>query len=197
MAEVPSTFQLQPGDPAPDFSLPRPSDNGVVTLAEAAGGMPLVVVFACNHCPFVIHLADALGRLAREYRGRVNFVAIASNDIAGYPQDGPEFMPGFQAEHGWDFSYLFDGNQQVARAYGAACTPDFFLFDEDRRLAWAGQFDGTRPRGSRQGAPTGSDLRAALDAVLRAERMPPPWPPATGCSIKWKPGQEPKWAAPR
>lgn len=195
MAEVPSTFQLAAGDAAPDFVLPRPTDNQQVSLRGEAAGLPTVVAFVSNHCPFVVHLADALGQVARAYRGRVQFIAIGSNDVRSYPQDGPEFMPGFQAEHGWDFSYLYDETQAVAQAYGAACTPDFFLFDADLRLVWAGQFDDSRPRGPRPAPATGDELRAALDAALRGEKPAQPWSPSTGCNIKWKPGQEPKWFA--
>ena len=186
MAEVQSTFLLQPGDAAPEFALSEAGTGEVRSLAAVAGAAGTLVVFACNHCPYVVHVADELGRLAGELRGRgVATVAINPNDAAAYPDDAPERMPAFAAAHGWRFPYLIDATQDVARAYGAACTPDFFLIGADRRLFYAGQFDATRPG---RGVPTGGDLRAAAEAML-AGGWPPARPaPSSGCSIKWKPG---------
>jgi peroxiredoxin len=193
MAEVQSTFSLRPGDAAPGFQLPAP-DGGVHELHALRGNAGVLVVFACNHCPFVIHLADALGGLACEIESEgVATVAISSNDIEKHPADAPERMAVFAAEHGWDFPYLFDETQEVAKAYGAACTPDFFLFDRELRLFYAGQFDDSRPKSGR--AASGSDLRAAVKAMLAGEAPPVRPFPSSGCSIKWKPGNEPACSA--
>ncbi|MEO8615891.1 MAG: thioredoxin family protein, partial [Luteolibacter sp.] len=146
MSEVLSTFQLSPGDTAPDFSL-LDAYGRVVRRADTVGEHGLLVVFACNHCPFVIHLAAELGDLAREIAQQgVNTVAINSNDLNRYPQDGPAQMIAFAAERHWDFPYLLDETQEIAKAHGAACTPDFFLFTADDKVFYTGQFDDSRPR---------------------------------------------------
>lgn len=191
MAEVPSTFQLAPGSIAPDFSLADAHGGLHTPQTLVTGKRGLLVVFACNHCPFVIHLADALGRFAAEVAGQgVATVAIASNDVDRYPQDGPALMPGFAAAHGWDFPYLHDATQKVAHAYAAACTPDFYLFDASLRLAYAGQFDDSRPG---RGSATGSDLAKAVENLLAGRETPAPWYPSTSCNIKWRPGNEPDY----
>jgi peroxiredoxin len=191
MAEVFSTFQLRPGDTAPDFSLPDHAGK-TVTRDQVSGHAGLLVVFACNHCPYVIHLADALGDLARGFADAgVGTVAINSNDVENHPQDAPEPMREFAAAHHWDFPYLVDESQAVAKAYGAACTPDFFLFDGAGRLFYAGQFDETRPRSGVRAH--GGDLSEAVrrmsagDAPLSRAR------PSSGCNIKWKDGNRPDW----
>lgn len=191
MAETHSTFSLRPGDAAPAFQIPAP-DGTRHDLHAVRGNAGLLVVFACNHCPYVIHLADTLGGLACEIESEgVATVAISSNDIEKYPADAPEHMADFAAEHGWNFPYLFDETQEVAKAYGAACTPDFFLFDHELRLYYAGQFDATRP-GSGQPA-TGDDLRAAIKAMI-AGQAPLLRPiPSSGCNIKWRAGGEPPY----
>ncbi|MCB1204543.1 MAG: thioredoxin family protein [Verrucomicrobiae bacterium] len=191
MAEVPSTFQLSLGSPAPAFSLPDAAGH-LHSLEEiAAGRQGLLVVFACNHCPFVIHLADALGRFASEIaRQGIATVAIASNDVERYPADSPEHMAAFASAHGWDFPYLHDATQEVAQAYAAACTPDFYLFDADLKLVYAGQFDESRPG---RGKPNGADLSQAVENLLAGRETPLPWYPSTGCNIKWRPGAEPAW----
>lgn len=150
------------------------------------------MVFACNHCPFVIHLADALGDLAREIAALgVQTVAINSNDAAKYPQDSPEHMPEFAHEHGWDFPYLIDESQETAKAYGAACTPDFFLLDAAGRVTYMGQFDDTRPRSGM--APHGGDLREAVRRMVEGEEpLIRPYP-SSGCNIKWKEANQPEW----
>lgn len=191
MAEVPSTFQLTAGSTAPDFHL---SDTAGATHSPAglvAGHRGLLLFFACNHCPYVVHLADAIGAFSGEIAAKgIATAAIASNDIARYPQDGPDFMPDFASKHGWDFPYLFDPTQEVAIAYGAACTPDFFLFDADLKLVYAGQFDDSRPG---KGDATGSDMRRAVECLVAGEPVPDPWTPSSGCNIKWHPGKEPAW----
>lgn len=191
MSEVLSSFRLHPGDPAPDFSLPDAAGT-IFSLSGTAGPDGLLVVFACNHCPFVIHLADALSELAREIAPHgISTVAINSNDTGKYPQDGAERMNAFAAEHGWEFPYLIDESQDVAKAYGAACTPDFFLFDGEKRLFYAGQFDDSRPRSGL--APHGGDLREAVRRMLEGEQpLARPYP-SSGCNIKWKEGNQPDW----
>jgi peroxiredoxin len=191
MAEVRSTFQLRRGDSAPGFQLPDAAGM-LHDLHQVRGNGGLLVVFACNHCPYVIHLAAALGNLAAEIEAEgVNTVAISPNDIERYPADGPQHMPGFAAAHGWHFPYLLDESQEVAKAYGAACTPDFFLFDHELRLYYAGQFDDSRPKSGT--AATGADLRAAVTAMLAGEEPPARPMPSSGCNIKWKPGSEPPY----
>jgi peroxiredoxin len=193
MAEVRSTFNLRPGDAAPEFQLPAP-DETIHDLHQVRRNAGLLVVFACNHCPYVIHLADALGALAGEIEAEgVGTVAISSNDIEKYPADAPEHMATFAAEHGWNFPYLFDETQAVAKAYGAACTPDFFLFDQELRLYYAGQFDSTRPKSGQ--APTGDDLRAAVQGMLDGAEPPVRPFPSSGCNIKWRSGSEPPYFA--
>jgi peroxiredoxin len=183
MAEVQSTFRLRPGEHAPDFTLPDPAGTSR-NLASVAGPRGLLVAFTCNHCPFVVHLADALGRFAKEIAALgVGTVAINPNDIARYPADAPEHMPTFAKRHGWDFPYLFDETQQTARAYDAACTPDFYLFDENLCLYYAGQFDATRPG---RGTPVGHDMRMAVSAMLDGMIPSEKWYPSSGCSIKWR-----------
>ncbi len=191
MSEVSSTFRLIPGATAPAFSLPDASGRIHTPESLLSGARGLLVVFACNHCPFVVHLADALGSFAREIASRgVATVAISSNDAERYPADAPEKMPAFAEAHGWHFPYLHDASQKVARAYAAACTPDFYLFNDARALVYAGQFDESRPG---RGIPTGQDLAAAVEHLLAGRGTPAPWFPSTGCNIKWKPGNEPEW----
>ena len=191
MAEVLSTFNLKQGDSAPDFTLPD-AWGDPVGLENVAGVSGLLVVFACNHCPFVIHLANALGNLALKIAGSgVGTVAINSNDLEKYPQDGPEFMKTFAPEHGWKFPYLIDETQEIARAYGAACTPDFFLFDAELHLFYAGQFDDSRPRSGQ--AAHGGDLLEAVRRMIAGEApLERPYP-SSGCNIKWKEGSKPVW----
>jgi peroxiredoxin len=191
MAATPSTM-LELGTPAPDFSLPDTVGGRTVSRDDFADARALLVMFVCNHCPFVIHVREELARLAADYRERgVAVVAISANDVEKYPQDSPEKMKEFAAENGWDFPYLYDASQEVAKAYRAACTPDFFLFDGDRKLVYRGQLDDSRPD---SGIPvTGADLRAALDRVLAGEAVPPAQKPSLGCNIKWKPGNEPEY----
>jgi peroxiredoxin len=191
MSEVLSTFRLHPGDPAPDFVLPDPQGQ-LHPLGSLAGPAGTLVVFACNHCPFVVHLADVLGDLAREISTRgVATIAINPNDPSLHPEDSAVHMPEFAAAHRWEFPYLIDPTQDTAIAYGAACTPDFFLFDADRKLFYTGQFDYSRPRSGV--SPTGGDLREAIRRMLSGEApLPRPYP-SSGCNIKWLPGKQPDW----
>jgi peroxiredoxin len=191
MAEVPSTFQLGLGSVAPDFTLPDGHGNSL-SLGEIKGDKGTLVIFACNHCPFVVHLAEAIAGFAAETAAKgVNTVAINSNDIENYPQDRPGKMVEFTGQYGWKFPYLFDQTQDVAKAYGAACTPDFYLFDDDLKLVYAGQFDSSRPR---NGEPvTGESLRAAVSGLVDGSPPVQPQLPSSGCNIKWKPGNAPAY----
>ena len=178
------------GTPAPDFLLPDVSTGKVVALSAFAGKDALLVVFLCAHCPYVVHLAPALAQLGRDYAERsLAIVGITANDIANYPQDAPAPTAAFARAQGFNFPILFDESQSVAKAYTAACTPDFFLFDRGRQLAYRGQFDRTRPRA---GTPDGADLRAAIDAILAGKIVSDDQRPSIGCNIKWKPGHEPQ-----
>lgn len=180
---------LDLGTPAPDFGLPD-TDGRVVSLSDFADHRALLVMFICRHCPFVIHVQDRLASLCDEYLRRgVGIVGINSNDVANYPEDSPEKMKLQKEEVGFTFPYLFDETQDVARAYRAACTPDFFVFDGDRRLVYRGQMDGSRP--GNDVAVTGDDLSAALDAALEGRPPLESQRPSLGCNIKWKPGNEP------
>ncbi len=190
MVDTPSTMTPL-GVRAPDFSLPD-TDGNTVSLADFSTAPGLLVMFICNHCPFVKLIKGALAAFAREYQERgLAIVAISSNDVEAYPQDGPDAMARDREEWGYPFPYLFDETQEVAKAYGAACTPDFFLFDVDHRLAYRGQFDSSRPGNGIE--PTGADLRAACDAVLMGRRPPEDQVPSIGCNIKWKAGNAPEY----
>ncbi|BBO31869.1 thioredoxin family protein [Lacipirellula parvula] len=190
MARTPSTM-LPLGTAAPDFKLMN-VDGREVALADFAGKPALLVMFMCNHCPFVVHVADELARLGSEYTGRgVAVVGINSNDTATHPADSPERMVAEAEERGYAFPYLFDETQAVAKSYRAACTPDFFLFDQDRKLVYRGQLDDSRPG---NGVPvTGKDLRAALDAVIAGAAPASEQRASLGCNIKWKAGNEPEY----
>ena len=190
MARTPSTM-LPLGTKAPDFALVN-VDGSTKSLKDFEGAPALVVIFMCNHCPFVKHLADPLAQFAAEYMAKgAAIVAISSNDVASHPADSPEQMVREAEERGYAFPYLYDETQEVAKAYRAACTPDFFLFDGDRKLVYRGQFDSSRPD---SGTPvTGADLRAALDAVLAGEKPSEKQTPSIGCNIKWIAGNEPDY----
>jgi peroxiredoxin len=179
------------GTRAPDFRLPDTSGK-VVSLSDFSAASALLVVFMCNHCPYVIHLRPALAQLGRDYLPRgVAMVGINANDVDHYPADSPARMAEEARSAGYTFPYLYDATQAVAKAYRAACTPDFFLFDREQRLVYRGQFDDSRPGNS---IPvTGRDLRAALDAVLAGRPAGSAQKPSIGCNIKWKPGNEPEY----
>ena len=179
------------GTSAPDFQLPDTQGKNV-SLADFANAPALLVIFMCNHCPYVKQIRTGLAQLGRDYQPRgVAIVAINSNDAGNYPADSPAQMKIEVKSAGYTFPYLFDGTQEVAKAYRAACTPDIFLFDRQHKLVYRGQFDDSRPG---NGAPvTGKDLGAALDALLASKPVPANQKPSIGCNIKWKPGNEPDY----
>lgn len=178
------------GTPAPDFALPEVTDQRIVTLEEVADGDALVVAFICRHCPYVKHIEDRFAEVAKDLAAKgARFVAISSNDPSVSPDDDPAGLAEQKREVGLDMPYLFDGDGSVARAYGAVCTPDLFVFDARRELVYRGRFDETRPG---KGEPTGEDLVAAVEATLAGERPSQDQAPAMGCSIKWTPGTEPE-----
>ena len=181
------------GTQAPDFWLPD-VDEKIWSLADFSKSPALVVAFICNHCPFVHHVADGFAEFARDYQDRnVAVVAISASDLETHSEDSPSEMRKFAAARGFTFPYLFDETQKSAIAYQASCTPDFYLFDAERRLVYRGQFDPSRPR---NGLPVnGSSLRSALDATLKGQPVTGEQTPSMGCSIKWKAGNEPEWAA--
>ena len=190
MVRTASTM-LPLGTQAPNFSLVN-VDGSTISLSDFEGAPALLVIFMCNHCPYVIHVADQLARLTSEYQQRgVAIVGISSNDSTKYPQDSPEQMVHEAEQRGYVFPYLFDDDQAVAQSYHAACTPDFFVFDKDQKLVYRGQMDSSRPKTDTE--PTGEDLRAALDAVLAGESPADEQTPSIGCNIKWKEGNEPDY----
>jgi len=173
------------GSPPPPFALPDVISGGTISLEEARAGRALLVMFLCRHCPYVKHVELELGRIGREYEGRLGLVGISANDAATHPEDAPASLKEQAALAKFTFPYLYDETQSVARAYGAVCTPEFFLFDSTPKLAYHGRLDATRT--GRESA-NGSDLRAALDAVLSGGAVAGPQFPSVGCSIKWKRG---------
>jgi len=191
LAETPSTM-LPLGTGAPDFSLLEPATGIMRSLSDFAESDAFLVMVLSNHCPFVKHIAGGLAEFAREYEQRgLGIVAINANDVMAYPEDSPEKMADEVQARGYVFPYLFDGSQEVVKAYQAACTPDFFLFDADRKLVYRGQFDASRP--SLPISVTGQDLRDACEAVLAGRCPDEEQVPSVGCNIKWKPGNEPRW----
>jgi peroxiredoxin len=185
-----SSLMVPLGTPAPDFELPS-ADGTTVKLADL-DGRALLVMFLCNHCPYVRHVERALGALVAEYAGQgLAAVGICSNDLDAYPDDGPEGMATQARRAGFGFPYLLDETQQVAAAYRAMCTPDLFAYGPDRLLAYRGAFDDSTPRNGRP--VTGALLRDALDRVLAGQPVPEPHRPSMGCSLKWKDGNRPSW----
>ena len=179
------------GTSAPPFSL-ADTEGKAVSLDDYKDAPALLVVFLCNHCPFVKHVLPRFVELAREYQRRdIGIVGISSNDVSSYPDDSPEKMAELSRKMDFPFPYLYDESQQVAKAYGAACTPDFYLFDQRGRLVYRGQMDDSRPTNGRP--VTGADLRAAMDAVLEGRAIPDDQKPSIGCNIKWKPGNAPDY----
>ncbi len=193
MARTPSTM-VALGTPAPPFELPDATGTKF-RLSDIAAGRPALVMFICNHCPFVKHVRSELAAIGRDYgdspkgNGRVGIIAVMSNDIENYPDDRPELMAKEANEAGYTFPYVHDATQAVAKAYHAACTPDFFLYDKDGKLAYRGQLDNSRPG---NGVPvTGKDLRAAIDAVIAGKSPGADQKPSIGCNIKWMAGNAP------
>lgn len=188
MALTPSTM-LALGTPAPRFALPD-TEGATVSIDDFKDRRALLVMFICNHCPYVQHVRQGLARLGKDYMAKgAAIVAINSNDAASYPDDSPEKMKVEKRQSGYTFPYLFDATQEIARAYRAACTPDFFLFGPDRTLVYRGQMDGSRP--GNKVTNDGADLRAALDAVLAGRPAAANQTPSMGCNIKWKGGRAP------
>lgn len=189
MVATPSTM-LALGTPAPEFNLPDVVSGKIVSLATFAGKKGLLVMFLSRHCPYVQHVKEELAHIGKDYGVKgIGIAAISANDVSNYPDDAPERLKEMAEQSGFGFPFCYDECQATARAYSAACTPDFFLFDERRKLAYRGQLDGSRPGNN---VPvTGCDLRAALDAVLAGKPVPTDQKASLGCNIKWKPGNEP------
>jgi thiol-disulfide isomerase/thioredoxin len=183
---------LELGAPAPDFNLPEPATGKTVTLADCRGALGLLVMFICNHCPYVKHIRAGLAAFARDYLPKgLKIIAINANDVAHFPDDSQARMVAEVNAAGYSFPYLYDATQAVAKAYRAACTPDIYLFDADLKLVYRGQFDGSRPGNN---VPvTGADLRAAVDALLGGQLVATDQKPSMGCNIKWQPGNEPDY----
>lgn len=180
------------GTKAPEFKLTDTVSGQPVSIGDFDDKSALLVMFICNHCPYVQHVRDELARLGRDYQGSdLAIVAISSNDIEAYPADSPEAMKAEAETYGYAFPYLYDEDQSVAASYAAMCTPDFFLFDDDRSLVYRGRLDGSRP--NTDVAVTGEDLRSAIEATLAGEPVPDEQHPSMGCSIKWKPGNAPAY----
>jgi len=185
------TDELQVGMQAPSFELPEPANGNKLVRLSDFKGLPTLIMFICNHCPFVLHLREAIVKVAAEYQAKgFKVVAISSNSVVTHPQDGPEKMAAEAKQHGFTFPYLFDESQDVAKAYTAACTPEFYVLTPDHLLAYHGRFDASRPKNTEP--VTGQDLRAAMDAVLEGKPAPK-GVPSIGCNIKWTPGQEPAY----
>lgn len=192
MALTQSTM-LPLGSRLPDFRLPDVVTGTLISPETFDRKRCLVVMFICKHCPYVVHVREELARIGNDYQSKdVGILAISSNDISKYPDDAPESLKAMAKQSGWTFPVCFDESQEVAKAFTAACTPDFFVFDQQRRLVYRGQLDDSRPG---NGLPvTGKDLRAAVNAVLEGGPVPTEQKPSSGCNIKWKPGQEPDYA---
>ena len=175
------------GTKAPEFTLPDAVSGDMLTLYELRPAAATVIMFICNHCPYVLYVKEELVRLANNYQPKgVSFIAISSNDIVNYPQDAPDKMKVFAEENGFTFPYLFDETQEVAKAYDAACTPDFYVFDGNLSLRYRGRLDESRPREQNPKPVTGSDLRGALNAILANQLVSEIQFPSMGCNIKWK-----------
>jgi len=194
MVLTPSTMQ-ELGIKAPDFTLPDPAGE-LHSLTDFAINKGLLVIFMCNHCPYVLHIREKLVEKIRSYQQQgITVVAINSNDFDAYPDDNPKNMEIDSVKYGYTFPYLVDEQQEVAKAYGAACTPDFFLFDAQQKLVYRGQFDGARP-GNNEPV-TGADLSLAVEQVLAGKAVSPEQKPSMGCNIKWKPGNAPDYFGPK
>lgn len=183
-----ASSMLELGTPAPDFALVDVVSGQTISLATFANQSALLVMFICRHCPFVKHVQTELAALGKDYQGKgLGIVAISANDVANYPEDAPEKLKDMANALGFTFPFCYDETQETAKAYTAACTPDFFLFNHDRHLVYRGQLDNSRPS---NGLPvTGADLRAAIEATLNNQPISPDQKPSIGCNIKWKPGE--------
>ena len=189
MSLTPSTM-LALGTPAPNFKLPNITSGNMVSLDDFKGKKALLVMFICRHCPYVQHVEEEIAKIGQDYQNKdIGIISISANDINLYPQDSPENLREMAQELNLDFPYLYDKSQEIAKAYTAACTPDFFLFDKDRKLVYRGQLDDSRPGNNLP--VTGKDLRDVIDAILEDKPINPNQKPSIGCNIKWKPGNEP------
>ena len=184
MARTPSNM-IPLGTIAPDFYLKDTNSNNTYSFEDLKGSKGTLVIFMCNHCPFVLHVINEIVMISHDYRVQgLGIIAISSNDIVKYPQDSPELMTDFALQHKFDFPYLFDKTQEIAKAYDAACTPDFYLFDNQDKLFYRGQLDDSRPG---NGIPlSGTDLRNAIDALIYNRSLNEIQKPSIGCNIKWK-----------
>jgi peroxiredoxin len=193
MARTPSVM-VDLGTPAPDFHLPDVVTGKMISLDTFADKTGLLVMFICRHCPYVKHIQHELAQLGRDYQDKdLGIVAISANDAEKYPEDSPESLKEMAKELGFTFPFCYDETQAVAKAYQAACTPDFYLFDRERKLVYRGQFDDSRPKSDPPIPVTGKDLRAAIDALLSGQSISPDQRASIGCNIKWKPGNEPDY----
>ncbi|MEH2407325.1 thioredoxin family protein [Nostoc sp.] len=191
MALTASTM-LPLGTKAPDFDLPEVVSGKATSLSTFADKKALLVMFICRHCPFVKHVQKELAQLGKDYfTGDLAIVAISANDANNYPDDAPDSLQAFATEQGFNFTLCYDESQETAKAYTAACTPDFFLFDDQRQLVYRGQLDDSRPSNAKP--VTGADLRAAIEAVLAGKPVTSEQKPSVGCNIKWKPGNQPSY----
>ena len=190
MARTPSTM-LELGIQAPTFELPEPATGKNIALAQLSD-KPILIAFISNHCPYVINLKEALVDFANEYQEKgLHLIAINANDVENYPDDSPDKMVDDVKQYGYKFPYLFDESQEIAKAYQAACTPDFFMFDKEHKLYYRGQFDDSRPKNDEP--VTGKDMRSAADALLVGQNAPAEQKASLGCNIKWKSGNEPEY----
>jgi len=185
-----NSTMLALGTEAPDFLL-EDVISGEMVAKKSFSEQPLLVMFICAHCPFVVHVQEELGKLSQDFEGKLAIVGISSNDIETHPEDAPAHLKAQAEKYGFKFPYLFDATQEVAKSYTAACTPDFFLFDASGKLAYRGQLDSSRPGSDIE--VDGSDLRAALDGLLSGGKLPENQIPSIGCNIKWKQGNEPDY----
>lgn len=191
MVAVPSTMQAL-GSPVKSFSLPNVAANNQLISQTDFAGKPILVMFICNHCPYVIHIADKMAEVANKAQEQgFGVVAISSNDAQAYPQDGPQAMAAFAKQYGFKFPYLFDESQEIAKAFGAACTPDFFIYDNNHRLQYRGQMDSSRP--NNQSPVDAADLQKAINDVLAQRQTDENQIPSIGCNIKWRAGNEPDY----
>ena len=183
MARTPSSM-IELGSKAPDFKLVNTIDNELISSYDLFKKSGVLIMFICNHCPFVIHVIDEIVKIGKEYENNISFIAISSNDVENYPDDSPELMKLLAKEKEFNFPYLYDESQEVAKMYDAACTPDFFLYNDEKKLIYRGQLDDSRPGNEK--SVDGKDLRNALDCLIKNVKNNFPQKPSIGCNIKWK-----------